>query len=157
MDQILPRRVCKACGKPISRTRRKYHPACAARCHRREVKRRMRLKRRGLLPWRGNCRVCRKEIEPGQRLYCREHSPDHDRLRSVVFDPPATVPKTRRCVACGKNFYSEGPWNRVCPRCSKYDIKRVVDKKLSVIRCAQRKEAEASECVSTPICRASAG
>lgn len=30
--------------------------------------------------------------------------------------------KRRRCLRCGKLFMSEGPWNRICPRCAKTEV-----------------------------------
>jgi len=31
---------------------------------------------------------------------------------------PHTVPKTRICLSCDKGFWSNGPWNRICKKCS---------------------------------------
>ena len=32
---------------------------------------------------------------------------------------PAKATTKRICLSCDRPFLSEGPWNRICPRCNK--------------------------------------
>ena len=47
-------------------------------------------------------------------------SPAGYRNRNLNPDKNPKV-KMRECLSCDISFLSEGPWNRICPRCSEKD------------------------------------
>ena len=75
---------------------------------------------------------CGKPIPDGRRKYCS------DRCARIVNRDSATARARRRaaairakggpevgrriCLACNRTFLSEGPWNRICPRCSERNV-----------------------------------
>ena len=72
---------------------------------------------------------CGKPVGEGRRKYCS------DRCARIVNRDSATARARRRqaaiaakggphvapriCLSCDKTFLSEGPWNRLCPSCSR--------------------------------------
>jgi len=44
--------------------------------------------------------------------------------------------KVRACLHCGREFWSGGPWNRLCEQCTKDQpvVSRVFDKHKIVVR-----------------------
>ncbi|NQT20078.1 MAG: hypothetical protein HQ592_10270 [Planctomycetes bacterium] len=77
-----------------------------------------------------NCKRpgCKSEIPVGRRKYCSsECSKIMNRKTAALRADEAyrnsikfrhTKMGVRRCLSCGKDFLSEGPWNRICPHCS---------------------------------------
>ncbi len=75
---------------------------------------------------------CGKPVGEGRRKYCS------DRCARIVNRDSATARARRRqaaiaakggphvapriCLSCDKTFLSEGPWNRICPRCSERNV-----------------------------------
>jgi len=44
--------------------------------------------------------------------------------------------KARLCMQCGRQFWSSGPWNRLCEQCTKDQpvVSRVFEKRKIVLR-----------------------
>ena len=75
---------------------------------------------------------CGKPIPSGRRKYCsdrcarivnRDSAAARARRRTAAIRAkggPAV--RTRTCLACSQAFLSEGPWNRICPRCSERNL-----------------------------------
>lgn len=75
---------------------------------------------------------CGRPIPDGRRKYCS------DRCARVVNRDSAAARARRRqaaiaakggphvgmriCLSCDAPFLSEGPWNRICPRCSERNV-----------------------------------
>jgi len=75
---------------------------------------------------------CGKPIPEGRRKYCS------DRCARIVNRDSAAARARRRtaaiaakggphvgpriCLSCDRVFLSEGPWNRICPRCSERNV-----------------------------------
>lgn len=75
---------------------------------------------------------CGKPVPEGRRKYCS------DRCARIVNRDSAAARARRRyaalaarggkhvgmrnCLACNQPFLSEGPWNRICPRCSERNV-----------------------------------
>lgn len=52
---------------------------------------------------------------------CKQHL-DQMKRGTAGAPPTKTKPSTRPCLCCGKPFRSEGPGNRLCPRCRALDV-----------------------------------
>jgi len=71
---------------------------------------------------------CNSEVPSGRRKYCstecsravnRMYAAMRARERYMLAAQLRnTRVKVRCCLACGDEFLSEGPWNRICPVCS---------------------------------------
>jgi len=73
---------------------------------------------------------CDKPIPPGRRKYCSDKCGDlvnktdynerHKRPSAGYRKRHLTGKDAgaRICLSCERTFLSEGPWNRICPRCS---------------------------------------
>ena len=64
--------------------------------------------------------TCTHLVEKPKRIYCsvtcrREHYKLNEKSSKTT---PNSKAKPRICLSCDKTFLSEGPWNRICPRCS---------------------------------------
>ena len=75
---------------------------------------------------------CGNPIPEGRRKYCS------DRCARVVNRDSAAARSRRRtaalaakggphvaarlCLSCDRSFLSEGPWNRICPRCGERNV-----------------------------------
>ena len=71
---------------------------------------------------------CNREIPQGRRKYCCSTcSRAVNRQRVLVTAHALRVTtendnfelKLRSCLSCGAEFLSDGPWNRICPRCKR--------------------------------------
>jgi len=75
---------------------------------------------------------CGKPVPEGRRKYCS------DKCARIVNRDSAGARARRRqaaiaakggpnvgariCLSCDRSFLSEGPWNRICPRCSERNV-----------------------------------
>jgi len=86
------------------------------------------------------CPVCGKEVLFPHRKYCclvcaRKARKDKEKAeRNQAVKDRARVSKIdikrRSCLVCGKEFVSEGAWNRQCSRCKNSPVVygRILDK-----------------------------
>lgn len=74
------------------------------------------------------CEYCgKKPVKPPRRKYCSrtcsnranaEKARERDwRRRERSRKKLRPKAGARVCLGCGKEFWSDGPWNRICPRC----------------------------------------
>jgi len=74
---------------------------------------------------------CENEVPMGRRKYCSERcaqaansrmSARRQRKRLMALSrerlPQHDYRARRSCLVCDEQFDSEGPWNRICPRCA---------------------------------------
>lgn len=62
--------------------------------------------------WLYHCGCCGRAVSrEANREDCGCLSSSH---KATIYRPK---PAERRCLMCGKNFISSGPWNRRCPVC----------------------------------------
>ncbi len=71
---------------------------------------------------------CKRTVPPGRRKYCSEEcskivnrrsAAERSRRRAEMYRRRRLVKYApRTCLACGDEFSSEGPWNRICSSCS---------------------------------------
>lgn len=63
---------------------------------------------------------------------------------AYLYRPKPTVPidKLRVCLKCQKEFYSAGPWNRICPKCTSINHQQHVSRFVPPPSNYDRKEAE---------------
>lgn len=76
----------------------------------------------------GACKQCGNPVLSPRRLYCsiaccrkahRRRKLDESRELSLsLVRRQGLVRKRRTCLCCGKDFMSDGPWNRQCPKCA---------------------------------------
>ena len=75
---------------------------------------------------------CGKPVPDGRRKYCsdrcgrivnRDSAIARARRRTAAIEahggPQVAV---RICLSCDRPFLSEGPWNRICPRCGERNV-----------------------------------
>jgi hypothetical protein len=75
---------------------------------------------------------CGKPIPEGRRKYCsdkcarivnRDSAAARARRReAAIAAKGGPHVRPRICLSCNKSFLSEGPWNRICPRCSERNV-----------------------------------
>ncbi len=75
---------------------------------------------------------CNNPIPPGRRKYCsdrcarivnRDSAEARARRRAAaILAKGGREVRKRLCLGCGRYFLSEGPWNRICPRCSERNM-----------------------------------
>lgn len=75
---------------------------------------------------------CGKPIPDGRRKYCsdrcarvvnRDSSAARAKRRTAAIAARGGPEvRKRMCLSCVKPFLSEGPWNRICPRCSERNV-----------------------------------
>lgn len=62
--------------------------------------------------------MVKKRADEKAGTYHRKGWDERHNLRSAPPDcARAPCQGQRRCLACGRMFDSEGPWNRICPKC----------------------------------------
>lgn len=71
---------------------------------------------------------CSNEVPAGRRKYCCEacsRIANRQRVLAAAHvlrmatDGENLDVKPRLCLVCGRHFLSDGPWNRICPRCKR--------------------------------------
>ena len=124
---------CADCGVQLPQPRRGFGPMRCERCKRQRASAYQREYYRvrhpaGQRP-KGRCEDCGVEIEQsprGKRKLCvacgkaRYGAYPRGLYHRTKRDKPqllALEVKPRSCLQCGNEFESQGPWNRICPRC----------------------------------------
>jgi hypothetical protein len=77
------------------------------------------------MPTDRTCSVCEKPLPVGRTKYCgRDCEKAAHRARALEYYHSKLFIKARRkhrkmrgCLDCHRKFLSDGPWNRICPRC----------------------------------------
>jgi len=75
---------------------------------------------------------CGRPVPGSRRKYCsdkcarivnRDSASARARRRAAAIEAKGgDHVATRLCLACGRRFLSEGPWNRICPHCSERNV-----------------------------------
>jgi hypothetical protein len=75
---------------------------------------------------------CGKPVPEGRRKYCSDRcgrivnrdsaSARARRREQALLEKGGEEVATRLCLSCNQEFLSEGPWNRICPRCSERNV-----------------------------------
>ena len=75
---------------------------------------------------------CGKPVPDGRRKYCcdrcgrivnRDSSTARARRRTAAIEARGGPQVAARiCLSCDRPFLSEGPWNRICPRCGERNV-----------------------------------
>ncbi len=68
---------------------------------------------------------CEESVPEGRRKYCSNNcAKEGNRIKTRetkekkrVLEALGAEVGQRTCLSCDKPFLSEGPWNRICPRC----------------------------------------
>ena len=83
------------------------------------------------------CQRCRMKYAPGKTCQC----PQEPR-RFCDAPPRVDGVAYRTCLKCGKQFKSEGSWNRICPRCA-----GIQERSIKTVACRMPSNPTADETV----------
>jgi ribosomal protein S27AE/predicted nucleic acid-binding Zn ribbon protein len=88
---------------------------------------------------------CNNPIPPGRRRFCSDKCARHFRAvraqarqleaeeqARLSIEPPDL--KERTCMKCGKKFLSDGPGNRLCPKCRRQWEENTSEGRMSELR-----------------------